>query len=253
RRLLEVQPDRVFLILHGRGGEDGRIQGLLESLGIPYTGSGVLGSALSMDKRRAKQIWQAVGLPTPIYEVVTNRAALDAAVARIGLPVFVKPVREGSSVGATPVRRADQLDTAWHAAAAADAEVLVEKLIEGHEYTVAILGGRALPVIRLEPCRDFYDYEAKYADDAGTRYHCPCGLSADEEAHIQSLCLQAFEALDGRGWGRVDLMRGEDGRVWLLELNTAPGMTGHSLVPMAAARIGLSFEELVLQITESTL
>lgn len=245
--------DRAFLILHGRGGEDGTIQGALETIGLPYTGSGVLGSALAMDKNMAKLIWRALGIPTPDYRVVSSEADLFAAAEEMKLPLFVKPVHEGSSIGATPVTDEEGLHTAWFDASRYDSDVMVEKLVEGPEYTASILDGEALPLIRLEPARKFYDYEAKYADDAGTNYICPCGLSEDDERRLRELSLRAFEALGAAGWGRVDLLCDASGDPWIIDVNTAPGMTSHSLVPMAAKEAGVHFDELVWRILEQTL
>ena len=244
--------DRVFIVLHGRGGEDGVIQGALETLGLPYTGSGVLASALGMDKLRAKQLWLGAGLPTPPFRVV--EAATDPAtvIAELGLPLAVKPAREGSSIGVSRVNRPADFKAAWERAARCDATVLVEPWIDGDEYTGAVLQGEALPLIRLETPREFYDYEAKYhADD--TRYHCPCGLPPDREAELQRLVLQAFTALGCQGWGRVDFLVDRQQRPWLLEVNTVPGMTDHSLVPMAARAVGLDFPALVWRILETSL
>ena len=239
--------ERAFNILHGRGGEDGVIQGVLETLGIPYTGSGVLGSALSMDKVRTKRIWQASGLPTPGFAYLDVNTHWDEVASSLGLPLAVKPVREGSSIGTTRVDRLEQLAPAWREAARFDDQVMAEPWIQGAEYTVAILAGEALPVIRLETPRGFYDYNAKYeADD--TRYHCPCGLAADAEKTLQALALRAFDATGAYGWGRVDVMLDTQGNPWLLENNTAPGMTDHSLVPMAAKAAGMDFDELVWRI-----
>ncbi len=241
--------DRAFIILHGRYGEDGTVQGALELLGIPYTGSGVLASALAMDKWRSKLVWQAAGLPVPGYEVLTATSDFDAVVQRLGLPLFVKPASEGSSVGITKVKLADELRAAYAEAAKHDVLVLVEQCIGGGEYTVTILGDRALPVIRIEPAKEFYDYEAKYLRN-DTRYLCPCGLAPEQEIQMQQLAQQAFALLGGRGWGRVDFLMDEAGKPYLLEVNTAPGMTDHSLVPMAARQAGMSFEQLVLNILE---
>ncbi len=244
--------ERVFIALHGRGGEDGVIQGLLESLGLPYTGSGVLGSALSMDKIRSKQVWLAAGLPTSAFARLDEHSNWVAVASELGLPLAVKPVREGSSLGIARVTGVDGIEPAWRAAAAFDALVMAEPWIAGDEYTVAVLAGEALPVIRLQAPGDFYDYAAKYeAEDTG--YHCPCGLAVDDEAALQALALQAFVALDGRGWGRVDIMRDREGRAWLLENNTVPGLTDHSLVPMAAQAAGIGFDELVWRILAQTL
>ncbi len=245
--------DRAFLILHGRGGEDGTIQGALETIGLPYTGSGVLGSALAMDKNMAKLIWRALGIPTPDYRVITAEADLFTAADELKLPLFVKPVHEGSSIGATPVMDEEGLHQAWFDASRYDSDVMVEKLIEGPEYTASILDGEALPLIKLELARKFYDYEAKYADDAGTRYICPCGLPEDEERQLRELSLRAFEALGAAGWGRVDLLCDASGDPWIIDVNTAPGMTSHSLVPMAAKQAGVPFDELVWRILAQTL
>jgi D-alanine-D-alanine ligase len=242
--------ERVFIALHGRFGEDGTVQGILEWLGIAYTGSGVLASALAMDKLRTKRIWQAEGLPTPPYAVLDKDSDLRAVVKKLGLPLMVKPASEGSSIGMSKVRAAGALDEAYALAANYDRVVIAEKFVEGIELTVGVLGGEALPIIKLETPRDFYDYEAKYiADD--TRYLIPSGLSAKKESEIQALCLKAFRTLGCQGWGRVDLMLNKQGRPFLLEVNTSPGMTDHSLVPMAARAVGLSYEELCVKILES--
>lgn len=242
--------NRVFIALHGRFGEDGTVQGALELMGIPYTGSGVLASALAMDKWRTKLVWQAAGLPIPDYEMLTEHSDWNGVVQRLGLPLFVKPANEGSSVGITKVKRAEDLQAAYAEAAKYDSLVLAERFIGGGEYTVAILNGRALPVIKIEPANEFYDYEAKYLRD-DTRYLCPCGLTAEQEAEMQHLAQLAFALIGGQGWGRVDFLRGEDGKAYLLEVNTSPGMTDHSLVPMSARQAGISFEQLVLQILEA--
>ena len=238
---------RAFIALHGRYGEDGTVQGALELMGIPYTGSGVLASALAMDKWRTKLVWQAAGLPIPEYELLTEHSDYAAVVARLGLPLFVKPANEGSSVGITKVKQPGELRAAWQAAAKYDSLVLAEKFIGGGEYTVAILGDDALPVIKIEPANEFYDYEAKYLRN-DTRYVCPSGLSEKNETEMQRLAQQGFALVGGRGWGRVDFLVDTAGRPYLLEVNTVPGMTDHSLVPMAAARAGLSFGQLVLKI-----
>jgi D-alanine-D-alanine ligase len=245
--------ERAFLILHGRGGEDGTIQGALETIGLPYTGSGVLGSALAMNKNMAKLVWRALEIPTPDYRVVRAEADLFAAAAELELPLFIKPVHEGSSIGATPVSDEEGLQSAWFEAARHDREVMVEKLIEGPEYTATVLGNEALPLIKLEPAREFYDYEAKYADDAGTNYICPCGLSEEHEQRVRELSLRAFKALGAGGWGRVDLLCDASGDPWFIDVNTAPGMTSHSLVPMAAMQAGIGFDQLVWRILEQTL
>jgi D-alanine-D-alanine ligase len=241
---------RVFNILHGRGGEDGVLQGALQSLGVPVTGSGVLGSALSMDKIRTKQVWQAVGLPTPRYVRFSGGDDVGAAVGTLGLPVVVKPSHEGSSVGITRVRSPGDLAAAVELAARYDGELIVEQMIEGEEYTVGILQGRALPSIRIVPAGEFYDYHAKYvAED--TKYICP-GLDDAAETEIRALAFSAFQAAGCSGWGRVDLMRDRAGKFFLLEVNTTPGMTSHSLVPKAAKAVGIDFAELCWKILETS-
>jgi D-alanine-D-alanine ligase len=247
--LIEARFERAFIVLHGRFGEDGTVQGVLEWLGIPYTGSGVLGSALAMDKLRAKLLWRACGMPTPDYELLDANADFKAVAARLGTPLMVKPVNEGSSIGMSKVRAAGMLEEAFALAVNYDRAVIAERFIEGQELTAGILGDEALPLIRLETPRDFYDYEAKYVTD-DTRYIVPCGLPAAREREIQRLCLKAFRVLGCRGWGRVDLMLDGAGEPWLLEVNTAPGMTDHSLVPMAARAAGLSYEDLCMRILE---
>jgi D-alanine-D-alanine ligase len=240
---------RVFIALHGRFGEDGTLQGILEWLGIPYTGSGVLASALAMDKVRTKRIWSAERLPTAPYAVLTKDSDLKAVIRRLGTPLFVKPASEGSSVGMSKVKRAADLEEAFALAVNYDPVVIAEKFIAGPELTVAIVGDEVLPIIRIETPREFYDYEAKYiAND--TRYLIPCGLSKAKEKQLQALCLKAFRALGCRGWGRVDLMLDKRGRPYLLEINTSPGMTDHSLVPMAARAVGISYEDLCVKILE---
>jgi D-alanine-D-alanine ligase len=240
---------RAFIALHGRFGEDGTVQGALELLGVPYTGSGVLASALGMDKWRTKLVWQAANLPVPEYLLLDARSDWADVVRQLGLPLFVKPANEGSSVGISKVRESGELRGAYRAAAQHDPLVIAERFIGGGEYTVAILGELALPAIKVEPASEFYDYEAKYLRD-DTRYLCPCGLSAEKEAEMQRLARQAFALIGGCGWGRVDFLMDEASRPWLLEVNTAPGMTDHSLVPMAARQAGISFEQLVLKILE---
>jgi D-alanine-D-alanine ligase len=240
---------RAFIALHGRFGEDGTMQGILEWLGIPYTGSGVLASALAMDKVRTKRIWSAEGLPTAPYAVLTREMNLKVVARKLGIPLFVKPASEGSSVGMSKVKRVGDLDEAFTLAVNYDPVVIAEKFIDGPELTVAILGEQALPVIRIETPREFYDYEAKYvAND--TRYLIPAGLTEKKEQEVRALSLEAFRALGCRGWGRVDLMLDRRGRPYLLEINTSPGMTDHSLVPMAARAVGLSYEDLCLKILE---
>lgn len=243
--------DRAFIALHGRGGEDGTLQGGLEILGLPYTGSGVLGSALGMDKYRAKQLWAGMGFPTPAFRILTAETDFDGVVEELGLPLAVKPSREGSSIGITRVDQPTALATAYAKAAILDPEVIAERWIVGREYTVGLLGEMALPVIELEVAHGFYDYHAKYeAND--TIYRVPCGLSKEKEVTLQRLAVRAFAALGCGGWGRVDIMCDVAGSPWLLEVNTAPGMTDHSLVPMAARAAGLEFDELVIRILEMT-
>ncbi|HEY9149219.1 MAG: D-alanine--D-alanine ligase [Gammaproteobacteria bacterium] len=252
RQLEQGGYDRVFNALHGRGGEDGVMQGCLELLGLPYTGSGVLASALAMDKLRTKQLWHGVGLPTPEFALLDNEADLERAARDVGFPMMIKPIHEGSSIGMSKVEEAGQLPSAWALARQYDQAVLAERWITGAEYTAAILGDEALPLIRLETGNVFYDYQAKYESNS-TRYHCPCGLPVEQERIYQQLALAAFRALDGRGWGRVDFMVDGEGRPWLIELNTVPGMTDHSLVPMAARQAGLDFETLVVRILATSL
>jgi len=241
---------RVFIALHGRFGEDGTVQGVLEWLGIPYTGSGVLASALAMDKVRTKRLWAAEGLPTAPYAVLDQKTNLGGVAKQLGLPLFVKPASEGSSVGMSKVRAASGLDEAYALAVNYDPVVIAEKFIDGPELTVAIVGERVLPIIRIETPREFYDYEAKYiAND--TRYLIPCGVPEKKEKELQALCLKAFRALGCRGWGRVDLMLDKRGRPFLLEVNTSPGMTDHSLVPMAARAVGISYEDLCVTVLEA--
>ncbi len=243
--------DRAFIILHGRGGEDGVIQGALERIGMPYTGSGVLGSALGMDKYRTKALWRGFGLPTPESVLIGGLSDLEAADG-LGYPLMIKPSCEGSSIGMAKVEGREQLQQAWETARGYDASVLAERWIVGNEYTASVLQGEVLPLIRLQTPHSFYDYEAKYHVDT-TQYHCPCGLSATQEAELQALCLQAFAAVGADGWGRVDLMLDEQMRPWLIEVNTVPGMTDHSLVPMSARAAGIEFDELVLRILATSL
>lgn len=250
--LAAARPDRVFIALHGRGGEDGHVQGALEIAGIPYTGSGVLGCALSMDKVRSKWIWQCHGLPTPAFALAHAGEDHAAICGELGLPLVVKPAHEGSSIGVSKVERAAQLAAAITLARRYDEVVLIEQWITGGEYTLGVLEGRALPLIKLETPRQFYDYEAKYLADS-TRYLCPCGLPEQREREFAALGLQAFAVLGAAGWGRVDFMVDADGRPWLIELNTVPGMTDHSLVPMAAAATGMSFDDLAVRILGTSL
>ena len=250
--LLESGFDRFFIALHGRGGEDGQLQAVLDLIGKPYTGSGVLGCALAMDKSRAKLTWLGAALPTPPFEMVDAGADTEAVLARLGTPVFVKPAREGSSIGISKVDNGEALAAAIAAARAYDESVIVERAVSGGEYTLSIVDGEAFPAIKLETSREFYDFQAKYVDD-DTRYLCPCGLSTDAEAELAAIGLRAFEVLGARGWGRVDFMRDEAGNNWLIELNTVPGMTDHSLVPMAARAAGMSFEDLVIAILAASM
>ena len=240
---------RVFIALHGRFGEDGTVQGALEVLGIPYTGSGVMASALAMDKWRTKLVWIACGIPTPRFRVVTDRTDWWSVVAELGLPLIVKPAREGSTIGITKVAGVDhgELALAYAEAAKHDDLVLVEEFVSGTELTASILGERALPLIRIEAPEGNYDYHNKYFSDA-TRYYCPCGLDEPTEAAIKEQSLEAFRLVGATGWGRLDLILRGDGRWEFLEVNTSPGMTGHSLVPMAAKQAGLTFAELCLEI-----
>ncbi len=244
--------DRVFIALHGRFGEDGTIQGALELFGIPYTGSGVMASSVGMDKWRTKLLWRAMNVVTPDFEMVNEASDFAAIEQKLGLPLFVKPANEGSSIGISKVKQSGGLKAAYELAAKADPLVIAEKFIGGGEYTVGILGDSALPIIKIVPANEFYDYEAKYLRD-DTQYLCPCGLSAEKEAQIQAEALQAFKAVGCRGWGRVDFLMDEAGHHYFLELNTSPGMTDHSLVPMAAKAVGISFDALVLQVLSMTL
>ncbi len=249
--LVQLKIDRVFIALHGRGGEDGCVQGALEYMGIPYTGSGVLGSALSMDKNRSKQIMQACGLPTAPFVVVDKKhyrsEQASTILAELGGKVMVKPAHEGSSIGMSMAASEQQLDQALAQAFGFDNEILVEAWVNGPEYTVSILGDEALPVIHMETPNEFYDYQAKYQSTT-TQYHCPCHLSREDEQELQGLALKAFKATGAQGWGRVDVMRNEQGQWQILEVNTVPGMTETSLVPKAAKVHGLDFVELVSKI-----
>lgn len=247
QRLAGERIDRAFIVLHGRGGEDGSMQGLLECAGIPYTGSGILASALAMDKLRTKQVWQSLGLSTPRHAVLASEEDCRNAAAALGFPLIVKPAHEGSSIGMAKVGSVDELIAAWHAASKYDSQVLVEQWIHGPEFTVAMLRGQVLPPIGLGTPHSFYDYDAKYlASD--TQYRIPCGLDAAKEQELKDLTARACEAVGVRGWARADVMQDADGRFWLLEVNTVPGMTDHSLVPMAARAAGLDFQQLVLAI-----
>lgn len=241
--------DCAFIMLHGRYGEDGTIQGALELMGIPYTGSGVMASAIGMDKWRTKLLWRSVGLPIPEFVMLDAAADFAAVERQLGLPLFVKPACEGSSIGVAKVRHAGELRDAYQTAAKHDSLVIAEQGVLGGEYTVAILGDEALPIIKIVPATDFYDYEAKYLRD-DTQYLCPCGLSEAREAEIRAQALEAFRVLGCRGWGRVDFLMDEQGKAYFLEVNTSPGMTDHSLVPMAARVAGISYEQLVLRVLE---
>ncbi len=241
--------ERVFIALHGRYGEDGTIQGALDLLGIPYTGSGVLGSALAMDKWRSKLVWQACGVPTPRSELLASSSDFPAVAARVGLPLMVKPANEGSSIGMSKVKSGAEFPEAYALAANYDRTVIAESFVDGVELTAAVLGGTPLPLIRLETPREFYDYEAKYSA-ADTRYIIPCGLPPDAERVIQYEALRAFNTLGCSGWGRVDLMLDRSGKPYFLEVNTSPGMTDHSLVPMAARHAGISFADLCVRILD---
>jgi D-alanine-D-alanine ligase len=250
RVLEDLAPDRVFVALHGPGGEDGTVQGALGFLGLPYTGSGVLASALAMDKLRTKLLWRGLALPTADFVMLREDTDWQIALDDLGGTAMVKPSHEGSSLGMAVASTPAQLRDAWAGAAKLDRDVIAERWLSGAEYTVAILDGRALPVIKLETERGFYDYEAKYlAND--TRYLCPCGLAPERESALQALALEAFNSLGCEGWGRVDVMLDADDRFQLLEVNTIPGMTDHSLVPMAARAAGLSFGDLVMRILET--
>jgi D-alanine-D-alanine ligase len=249
--LLTRKFDRVFVALHGPGGEDGTLQGALEFLGLPYTGSGVMGSAIGMDKLRTKRLAQAVGIPTTESLVLRGPADLDNCIERLGLPLIVKPATQGSSVGMTKVEKAEQLLPAYQAAALLEPQVFAEPWITGGEYTVAVLQGRALPSIRIETPATFYDYQAKYFRN-DTKYFCPSGLSSEAEKHLANLALSTFGAVGAEGWGRADFMMDKTGRPYLLEINTVPGMTDHSLVPMAARALDISFEQLVWQVLETS-
>jgi D-alanine-D-alanine ligase len=251
-RLREENFQRAWIALHGPGGEDGTVQGALEFLGIPYTGSGVTGSAIAMDKLRTKRLAAAVGVPTPDFVVLRGEADLELALKRLKLPMIVKPASQGSSVGMTRVEKAEELPAAWRAATQHEPVAFAEPWITGGEYTVSILQGAALPSIRIETPRAFYDYEAKYLRE-DTIKTCPSGLNAASERELAQLSLRAFEACGAEGWGRADFMMNDQGQAMLLEVNTVPGMTDHSLVPMAARVAGVDFAELVWRILETSL
>ncbi|ACT48903.1 D-alanine--D-alanine ligase [Methylotenera mobilis] len=239
--------DTAMISLHGRFGEDGAMQGALELLGIPYTGSGVMASAIGMDKWRTKMMWSAAGVSTPAFELVSADSDFEAIEQRLGLPLFVKPANEGSSIGISKVKQTGGLKAAYELAAKSDPLVIAEQFVGGGEYTVGILGDQALPIVRIVPKNEFYDFEAKYLRD-DTEYRCPCGLSAEKEAQIQQEALLAFNTIGCQGWGRVDFLMDEAGKHYFLEVNTSPGMTDHSLVPMAAKAAGISFDELVVSV-----
>lgn len=244
--------DRAFIALHGRGGEDGVIQGALDTSAIPYTGSGVLGSALAMDKTRSKWAWQQHGIATPLSMEIKTLNDLQRASIEIGFPMMVKPVHEGSSCGAAKVVKQAALQAAWNSARQFDDRVMAERWIEGVEYTASILNGEVLPLIRLQTPREFYDYQAKYVEET-TQYICPCGLDGEDEQAIVRQALQAFELINASGWGRVDLIVDEAETCWIIEVNTVPGMTSHSLVPMAAKQAGIEFDTLVLMILQTSM
>jgi D-alanine-D-alanine ligase len=241
--------ERVFIALHGRGGEDGSMQGALELLAIPYTGSGVMASALAMDKWRSKLVWQASGLPVPDYVLLYAESDFEAVASRLGLPLFVKPANEGSSFGITKVKEVGELFEAYSAAARFDSCVIAEQCLAGGEFTVGILAGDALPVIRIVPTTEFYDYDAKYLRD-DTQYLIPSGLGEKQDREMRDLALRAYEVLGGRSWGRIDFLLDSSGNIHCLEANTSPGMTDHSLVPMAARAADISFPQLVLKLLD---
>ena len=244
--------DRVFNIIHGRGGEDGVLQAVLETMGLPYTGSGVLASALAMDKLRTKLCWQGAGLPTPRWFLLSGEQDIDACIDALGFPVIVKPAQEGSSIGMSKAHSRDELVGALQLASQYRCDVYAEQWIQGREFTVGVLDDETLPAIRLETPNTFYDFDAKYRANT-TQYHCPCGLDAERERELQDLALKACKIVGVRGWGRVDLFIADDGQLQLIEVNTVPGMTDHSLVPMAAKAIGIDFEELVWRILETSM
>jgi D-alanine-D-alanine ligase len=250
--LKDLAVDRVFNIIHGRGGEDGVLQAVLEVLGIPYTGSGVLASALAMDKHRTKLCWQGFGLVTPQWFILKNEDDIEPCIAKLGFPVIVKPAQEGSSIGMSKAHNREELVKALQIAAEYDCDVYAESWVTGKEYTVGVLDGVALPVIRLETPNAFYDYEAKYQATT-TQYHCPCGLPEAQEKMLQDLAVTACQVIGVKGWARVDVFIDDAGQYQLIEVNTVPGMTDHSLVPMAAKQAGIDFENLVWRILASSL
>lgn len=251
-QLFAKEFDRAFIILHGRGGEDGEMQALLDLLAIPYTGSDTSSSFVSMNKRVSKQFWQKQGLPTAEYMQVSFDSDMDDVVKKLGLPLFIKPANEGSSIGMSKVNAVNELEEAIVLASQYDDDVIAERWIDGDEYTVAILNGTALPVIRLKTPHNFYDFEAKYQADT-TEYLYPCGLDKEDEIQCQELALKAFKCLQMEGWGRIDFMRCKEQQFYLLEANSIPGMTDHSLVPMAAKHAGLTFNDLVWHILETSM
>ena len=247
QQLKDGEFTRAFIALHGRGGEDGSIQGLLDTMKLPYTGSGVLGSALALDKMRSKQIWQAMNMDTPDFQAINNKVDCDVALDNLGLPLIVKPVLEGSSIGMTKVETREQMLPAMEKAKQCADCVIAERWVAGKEYTASILGRNVLPLIKLETSRQFYDYVAKYESD-DTKYICPCGLDEASVSDLSMTALKAFDAVGASGWGRVDFIMDESGKAWLIEVNTIPGMTDHSLVPMAAKQSGITFNQLVVEI-----
>ena len=251
-KIIDGNFDRAFIALHGRGGEDGTVQGALETIMLPYTGSSVLGSALTMDKCLTKWVWRSRGIPTPDFIELSDEDSLGRVGTEIGFPVMIKPVNEGSSCGATRVNTEAELENAWLGASKYDPRVMAERWVEGIEYTASIVNDSLLPLIRLETPREFYDYEAKYIADT-TRYICPCGLPEETEAVIGAEILKACKAVEVSGWGRVDFFIDAQNRIWLIEVNTVPGMTSHSLVPMAAKHAGIEFDDLVLMILETSM
>lgn len=248
QRLLSEQIDKVFIVLHGRGGEDGTVQGMLEWMGLPYTGSGVLASAISMDKVKTKMIWQALGLPTPRSSILTADSDWQGLVTQMG-ELVVKPAREGSSIGMSMVKTAAELKAAYEKAAAYDTEVMAEQRIRGPEFTVPVIHGKVFPAIEMRTHHEFYDFDAKYVA-SDTQKICPAPLSEAKTAELQDICLRAFNAVGARDWARIDVMQDQQGQFWLLEINTVPGMTDHSLVPMSAAALGITFEQLVVHILD---
>ena len=245
--LKKKQFDRIFIVLHGGNGENGVLQGALEYMGIPYTGCGVMASAIGMDKWRTKLVWQSAGLPVTPYRLLDDHCDFTQIEQELGLPLFVKPACGGSSLGVFKIKEAGELKKRYHELKQHDDLILAEKFMDGGEYTCAVLGEKALPTIRIIPSTEFYDYEAKYTRD-DTEYLCPADLSAEDEQKMRALCLRAFRVLGGKGWGRVDFLKDSDGQFYLMEVNTVPGMTSHSLVPKAARQIGVSFESLCVEI-----